>query len=87
MQEYGFSLTRILPYKNSVSENPYSRIFYVVDYFITKLTKLINFCFQNRIFSAELKIADASLISKKISIFPHLSKFLKVLYTNKLKTL
>ena len=41
MREYGFSLTRILSYKdkigdfvltreNTVSENPYSRIFYVV---------------------------------------------------------
>ena len=41
MQEKGFSLTRILPYKdrivysvllweNTVSENPYSRIFYAV---------------------------------------------------------
>ena len=33
MQEYGFSLTRILPYKGQnlqfyVSENQYSRIFY-----------------------------------------------------------
>ena len=32
MREYGFSLTRILPYKEKirVSENPYSRIFYAL---------------------------------------------------------
>ena len=32
MREYGFSLTRILPYGTiRVSENPYSRIFYAVE--------------------------------------------------------
>ena len=30
MQEYGFSLTRILPYKDKISEKRYSRIFYAV---------------------------------------------------------
>ena len=43
MREYGFSLTRILPYKDrivdSVSENPYSRIFYAVDHLFSTHVK------------------------------------------------
>ena len=32
MREYGFSLTRILPYKDKFSQNPYSHLFYAVIY-------------------------------------------------------
>ena len=48
MEEYGFSLTRILPHKDRkirVSENPYSGLFYVVmsaDSFILAFRRLIS---------------------------------------------
>ena len=92
MREYGFLLTRILPYKdrivnsvliqeNMVSENQYSRIFYAVDTFVSKISSCvtieISHCHWSETFSQKLLfyLHELSFVNPKHTLILSIQSF------------